>query len=131
LYSGIDSWFCHASGIIIMTASGSDRPPRSSSSSTLSNTPESLVARSVIGISFFRSLPKISDSSIPSRAAIQLTLPRSVLISPLCDMNRIGWARSHEGNVFVLNRECTIARWLVYRGSAKSGKYGTTWFEVS
>ena len=40
-------------------------------------------------------------------------LPRSVLISPLWLMNRIGWARSHEGNVLVENREWTIARWLV------------------
>ncbi len=37
-------------------------------------------------------------------------LPRSVLISPLWLMNRIGCERSHEGNVLVLNREWTIAR---------------------
>ncbi len=39
------SWFCHASGIIIITASGSERPPSSSSSSTLSKMPESLVSQ--------------------------------------------------------------------------------------
>ena len=40
----------------------------------------------------------------PSRARIQLLLPRSVLISPLWLMNRSGWARSQDGNVFVLKR---------------------------
>ncbi len=49
----------------------------------------------------------------PSRARIQLMLPRSVLISPLWDMKRFGCARSQLGNVLVENRECTIAMWVV------------------
>lgn len=36
----------------------------------------------------------------------QLTLPLSVLISPLCPKTRIGWARSQLGNVLVENLEC-------------------------
>jgi hypothetical protein len=46
-------------------------------------------------------------------------------------MKRIGWARSHEGNVFVLNRECTSARWLTSSGSWRSGKYFRSCSEVS
>ena len=49
----------------------------------------------------------------PSRAAIQFMLPRRVLISPLCDMNRLGCALSQEGKVLVEKREWTMARWLV------------------
>ena len=43
------------------------------------------------------------------RARIQLTLPRSVLISPLWQTSRNGCARSHVGNVLVEKRWCTIA----------------------
>jgi hypothetical protein len=39
--------------------------------------------------------------SCDSRARIQLTLPRSVLISPLCAIRRYGWASSQLGNVLV------------------------------
>ena len=41
-----------------------------------------------------------------SRARIQFRLPRIVLISPLCAMNRYGWASGQDGNVLVENREC-------------------------
>ncbi len=44
-----------------------------------------------------------------SRARIQLRLPRIVLISPLCAMNRYGCASGQDGNVFVENLECTSA----------------------
>ena len=37
------------------------------------------------------------------------TLPRMVLISPLCKMKRLGWARSQLGMVLVEKRECTMA----------------------
>ena len=36
-------------------------------------------------------------------------LPRSVLISPLCAMVRMGCARPHDGKVLVLKRLCTMA----------------------
>ena len=55
------------------------------------------------------SLPKSSEASCDSRARIQLTLPRSVLISPLCAIIRYGCASSQLGNVFVEKRECTSA----------------------
>ena len=42
-------WFSHASGIIISTACGSERPPRCSSSSTSSKLAESLAPGVQIG----------------------------------------------------------------------------------
>ncbi len=62
------------------------------------------------------------EASSASRAAIQLRLPRIVLISPLCAMIRYGWASGHDGNVFVENRECTSAIAEATRGSDRSGK---------
>ena len=41
------------------------------------------------------------EAIAPSRARIQLKLPRSVLISPLWQTNRNGCARSQVGNVLV------------------------------
>ena len=78
--------FSHASGIIISTACGRDRPPRCSSSSTSSKDAESDAPGVQIGKARARS-PGISlvDSSA-SRARIQFRLPRTVLISPLCAM---------------------------------------------
>ncbi len=102
--------FCHASGIIIMTASWRVRPESSRNSSTLSKLPESEQSGSTTGKASGKSSPKRSLSRTPSRACIQFMLPRNVLISPLWLMNRFGWARSHDGKVFVANREWTIAR---------------------
>ena len=97
-----------------MTDSCSVRPVMSRNSSTLSNVPESLQSGSATGNSLRQLVAEqLAAARRPARACIQLMLPRSVLISPLWLMNRIGWARSHEGNVFVENREWTIARWLV------------------
>jgi hypothetical protein len=79
-------WFSHASGIIISTACGSDRPPRWSSSSTSSKEAESLAPRVITGNRSARSPGISSDSSMASRASIQFRLPRKVLISPLCAM---------------------------------------------
>ena len=45
---------------------------------------------------------------VSSRASIVSTLPRMVLISPLCRMNRLGWARFQLGAVFVEKRLCTM-----------------------
>ena len=46
---------------------------------------------------------------VSSRASILSALPRMVLISPLCTMKRLGWARSQLGSVLVEKRECTMA----------------------
>ncbi len=108
------SWFSHGSGIIISTACGSERPPMCSSSRHASKLAESLTVSSRIGSS--RSIPRPPESrgirsvaSSASRARIQLRLPRTVLISPLCAMNRYGWASGQDGNVLVENLECTRA----------------------
>ncbi len=85
--SGRSSRPSKASGTIIITAWGSERPASTSSSSTLSNVAESEPPGRTIGSSFARSSsPNSSDASCDSRARIQLTLPRSVLISPLWAM---------------------------------------------
>ena len=80
------SWFCQGSGMSIDIASGSERPVRTSSSSALSNTAESLAPAMHTGQIFFKSGPYFLLSNMLSRACIQLTFPRRVLISPL-------WAR--------------------------------------
>jgi hypothetical protein len=72
-----------------------------------------------------------SVPSSASRARIQFRLPLIVLISPLCAMNRYGWASGQDGNVLVLNRLCTRASALVARGSARSGKNVPSWAGVS
>ena len=56
-----------------------------------------------------------------SRALIQLRLPRTVLISPLCAMKRNGCASGQLGNVFVENRLCTRASAVSNRSSDRSG----------
>jgi predicted unusual protein kinase regulating ubiquinone biosynthesis (AarF/ABC1/UbiB family) len=63
-------------------------PARRSSSSTLSKVAVSLPPSRMTGRIFFRSSPKRSLASRPCRARIQLMLPRSVLISPLCATSR-------------------------------------------
>ena len=113
--------FSHASGIIISTAWGRLRPLRCSSSRTSSKFAESLASGVHTG-NTRRSEPGISSvSSSASRAAIQLRLPRIVLISPLCAMYRYGCASGHDGNVFVENRECSSTSAEVTRSSASSG----------
>ena len=66
-----------------MTACCSVRPVMSRNSSTLSNAPESETSGSTTGKSLRMDSPNSSLDAVPSRARIQLTLPRSVLISPL------------------------------------------------
>ncbi len=51
-----------------------------------------------------RSGPSSSEVIACRRAAIQLTLPRTVLISPLWQRNRYGCASRHEGKVLVEKR---------------------------
>jgi hypothetical protein len=50
------------------------------------------------------SSPNSFDDTEACRAAIQLTLPRSVLISPLCATMRYGCASGQLGNVLVEKR---------------------------
>ena len=118
----ISVWFSHASGIIMSTACGSERPPRWSSSSTSSNEAVSEASGVQIGNSCSRSPGMRSEASIASRARIQFRLPRTVLISPLCAMYRYGCASGHDGKVLVENRECTRAIAVSYRSSVRSGK---------
>ena len=54
-----------------------------------------------------------------------------VLISPLCAMNRYGWASGQLGKVLVENRECTSAIALSVRASVRSGKKAGSWSGVS
>ena len=82
----MDSWPFQGSGIIIIMASGSERPPMTMSSSTLSNIAESEPFGFTTGTIFLMSAPKSGEASRGSRAFIQFTLPRRVLISPLWAM---------------------------------------------
>ena len=61
------------------------------------------------------------EANRASRAVIQLTLPSFVLISPLCEIIRYGWASSQLGNVFVLNREWNMHIALIRCGLDRSG----------
>ncbi len=76
----------HASGISIARACGKLRPERCSNSAALSNIAESLPPGVTTGNSFLTSSPNSSLARTFCRACIQLTLPRSVLISPLWQM---------------------------------------------
>ena len=80
---------------------------------------------------FCRSRPKSLEAICDSRARIQLTLPISVLISPLWAITRYGCASGQLGNVFVEKRECTSAIALFMRGSVRSGKKLRTWSGTS
>jgi hypothetical protein len=105
-----------------MIACGSERPESTSSSSTLSSVAVSEPPGWTTGSTFRRSSPKSSEASCDSRAAIQLTLPRSVLISPLWATIRYGWASCQLGKVLVEKREWTSASAEASRGSRRSAK---------
>ena len=62
---------------------------------------------------------------------IQLRLPLTVLISPLCATKRYGWASGQLGKVFVEKREWTSATAVAKRRSDRSGKKGSSWPVVS
>ena len=70
---------------------------------------------------FSTSSPNFGEASCSSRARIQLRLPRSVLISPLCASMRYGCASSQLGKVLVEKREWTSASRLTTRSSPRSG----------
>ena len=129
----MESWFSHASGIIISTECGSERPPRWSSSRTSSKEAESEASGRTDREDPVEALPspKRSEASWDSRARIQLRLPLTVLISPLCATKRYGWASGQLGKVFVENREWTSAMAEAKRRSDRSGKKGSSWPVVS
>ncbi len=58
----------------------------------------------ISGHNFSRSSPSHFERMACWRAAIQLMLPRTVLISPLWAIMRKGCARSHVGKVLVEKR---------------------------
>ena len=57
-----------------------------------------------------------------SRARIQLRLPLTVLISPLCAISRYGCASGQDGKVLVENRECTRASSVAKRAVGQVGE---------
>ncbi len=114
-----------------MTACGIERPESTMSSSTLSNIEESEPFGLMMGVIFLMSSPNTGDWNSASRARIQLMFPRSVLISPLCAMQRYGCARSQLGNVLVLKRECTSAMADSISGFCRSTKYWSSCIVVS
>ena len=91
-----------------------------SSSRALSKQAESDWPSAIRGHSFFRSCPSSVEFMEWRRAAIQLTFPRRVLISPLWAIIRNGWARSQDGKVLVEKRWCTSASAVSIRGSFRS-----------
>lgn len=129
--------FSQASGTIISTECGSERPPRWSSSRTSSKEAESEASGVQTGNSRARFSassgfsPKSLVASCDSRARIQLRLPLTVLISPLCATKRYGWASGQLGKVLVENREWTSAIAVAKRRSDRSGKKGSSWPVVS
>src|SRR5579871_3061929 len=96
----------HASGMSIIITCGSERPACTSNSIALSRLEESDCFGLHIGSNMLISSgEKYGDAKNASLDFSQLMLPCTVLISPLCAMNRNGCANLHDGNVFVENRE--------------------------
>ena len=85
----------------------------SRNSSTLSNVPESLQSGSATGNSFrdFLAEQLALGEALPGLHPVHVAAQRVDLAVVAHEPHRL--ARSHDGNVFVENREWTIARWLV------------------
>ncbi len=101
--------FAHGSGMAIITAKGRSIPLITKNSKVLSSMAESEPVLLIAGRTLCICPFKYSDSIFSSRASILSALPRMVLISPLCTISRLGWARSQLGLVLVEKRECTMA----------------------
>ena len=86
------------SGTITLMAWGRERPLMTKNSNTLSRLAESLMPGCTMG-EILRMSPSASLLSTLSRACIQPRLPRMVLISPLWQSKRKGWARLQVGKV--------------------------------
>src|SRR5262245_42822467 len=80
----LDVFLDHASGTRIVLAIGAERPARTSTSSTASSAAESDDPGWMIGLMSSCASPNAPDAILISWLRIQLALPRSVLISPLC-----------------------------------------------
>ena len=91
--------------MVIISASGSSIPLMTRNSSVLSSMAESDPLVSTTGRILCISPFRCSDSMVSSLASILSAFPRMVLISPLCTINRLGWALSQLGLVLVLKRE--------------------------
>ena len=91
----------HASGTSIVLAIGALRPERTRTSNTASSAPESEVPEGMMGLMSSAASPKAEEAMRISWLRIQLTLPFSVLISPLWASIRKGWASHHCGKVLV------------------------------
>ena len=91
----------HASGTSMVLAIGALRPDRTRTSNTASSAPESEVPAGMIGLISSAASPKLFDAMRISWLFIQLTLPFSVLISPLWASMRKGCASHHCGKVLV------------------------------
>ena len=97
------------------------RPESISSSATSSKEAESEAPGVQMGKSSSGVSPSSGLFSWDCLARIQLRLPLTVLISPLCAMVRNGWASGQEGNVLVEKREWTMPSLVLNRGSERSG----------
>ncbi len=93
--------FDQLSGTSIVFAIGAFRPARTSTSKTESSAAESLEPLAIIGLISSAMSPNALEAIRISWLFIQLTLPFSVLISPLCASMRKGCASHHCGKVLV------------------------------
>ena len=93
--------FDQASGTSIVFAIGALRPARTSTSNTESSAAESDAPSGTMGLMSAAWSPNAPDAMRISCDRIQLTLPFSVLISPLWASMRNGWASHHCGKVLV------------------------------
>ena len=90
-----------ASGTSIIIACSAPRPEAISRSSASSKASESEPPSLITGCSSATDSPHTSDCNEGPRANIQLRLPSSVLISPLCAIARNGCAIRQLGSVLV------------------------------
>ena len=100
--------FSQGSGIVIITASGRSMPFITINSSALSSMAESEPEVLMMGRILFISSRMMEEEMVSSRASMASVLPLMVLISPLCRIKRLGWARIQLGLVLVEKRLCTM-----------------------
>src|SRR5260370_39802254 len=110
----------HASGINIAMTCGMVRPAWNNNSTALSKLAESLPLGAMMGNSFFRSASNSGDVRMDWRVVIQLTVPLSVLISPLFGILRNRWASSLLGNALEGKRLIPLHKPLVTAGTERS-----------
>ena len=99
--SGVVCELVSACGTSIILTIGAVRPARTITSNTVSSVPLSDRPTPMTGFRSCMCAPKAGCSIRVSCAFIQLTLPFSVLISPLWASMRNGWASGQVGKVLV------------------------------